>query len=173
MSKHGEISRSRLLEVFEYDKDTGIFTWKIDRTKHAKAGCIAGASTWSGYISLQVDGVKMLAHRAAMVICGFDVSGPVDHINGSRSDNRISNLRIVTTAENNQNRNSAKGKTKSGKLGVSWRSRQGKWRATIVVNGKFKELGVYATVEEASQAYLSAKAILHPAWAPVPKKETA
>ena len=173
MPKHGEISVSRLLEVFDYDKDSGLFTWKINRTKGVKAGQVAGTCNWAGYISLQVDGVKMLAHRAALAMSGFAINGLVDHKNGIRNDNKLSNLRVVTNSENLQNSTVASRRSKSGLKGVSWRSSTQKWRACITVNGRHKELGAFSSIEDASNAYLKAKKEFHLAWLDVPSKEIA
>jgi hypothetical protein len=48
---------------------------------------------------------------------------------------------------------------KVGLLGVS--AAGNRWRATIVVNGKQKHLGCFATPEEAHTAYLAAKREWH------------
>jgi HNH endonuclease len=49
------------------------------------------------------------AHRAAWVIVhGEWPKGEIDHINRVRSDNRLSNLRVVSHAENCQNRSRIK-----------------------------------------------------------------
>jgi hypothetical protein len=84
--------------------------------------------------------------------CPLDKS--IDHIDGDRKNNALSNLRVVTIQQNQWNRTGAKG--------YSWDKGQGGWRAQISVNRKAKFLGVYATEEDARAAYLAAKAIMHP-----------
>lgn len=71
----------------------------------------------------------------------------VDHINGNKLDNRRSNIRICTQAENHQNRQYSY--SSSGKRGVSWDDSSNKWQTKVVIAGKGVYLGVYATIEEA------------------------
>ena len=59
----------------------------------------------------------------------------IDHINGDPTDNRWSNLREVTAAENSQNLAMSSANT-SGRMGVSFNKRRGKWQASIKVNGR-------------------------------------
>ena len=76
----------------------------------------------------------------------------VDHINGNPLDNRKSNLRICTHAENQRNRGANKNNT-SGYKGVSWHKRNKKWACQIKHNYKKIHVGNYATPEEAARAY--------------------
>jgi hypothetical protein len=72
----------------------------------------------------------------------------VDHINRNRLDNRRSNLRIVTQAENLHNKSRYKS-NKSGYPGVKWNKRLEKWQAQITRNGVRRHLGVFNTKHEA------------------------
>lgn len=83
-----------------------------------------------------------------------------DHINGNGLDNRRSNLRVANPAQNIYNtRTSAS--NKSGYKGVHQLKRNGRWQATIGVNGKKIHLGMYATAEEAHAAYCAAANFYH------------
>jgi hypothetical protein len=73
----------------------------------------------------------------------------VDHIKGDGLDNRMSNLRLVTTA---QNRDKYKNNT-TGYKGVSQQRGRRKFRAQIYVYGKAIYLGWYDTPREAALAY--------------------
>lgn len=75
-----------------------------------------------------------------------------DHIKGDGLDNRRSNLRIATHAENSANRRLSKNNT-SGYNGVSWRKREKKWRAQIKVGQKHISLGRYDDPIDAARAY--------------------
>lgn len=74
----------------------------------------------------------------------------VDHKNRVKTDNRRCNLRVVTTAENLQNKSVYKN-SKSGVTGVRQKP-NGRWQAYKYLNGKQMHLGYYDTKEEASQA---------------------
>lgn len=76
----------------------------------------------------------------------------IDHINGDALDNRKSNLRFCTRAENTRNRGTNKNNA-SGYKGVAWHSQVGRWRAYIVVDRKQKSLGLFDTPEQAARAY--------------------
>lgn len=75
----------------------------------------------------------------------------IDHINGDKTDNSISNLRKVTQSQNQWNQKDVKGYSQVGNKYVS----------RIRVNGKNIKLGRFDTEEEATQAYLDAKEKYH------------
>lgn len=83
----------------------------------------------------------------------------VDHINGDPSDNRCSNLRLCTHAENMRNSKVSKN-NKSGLKGVSI-DKQGFWVAHICFNRVRKYLGRHETAELAHKAYMDAARELH------------
>ena len=76
----------------------------------------------------------------------------VDHINGDTLDNRRQNLRVVSNAENLQNRQGLNANNSSGVRGVSWDKARGKWQAKIKVNYKTIHLGRFDDIEEARKA---------------------
>jgi len=75
----------------------------------------------------------------------------VDHINHNTLDNRRSNLRNVTRAENQQNIKEIIQTNKSGYRGVSWHSPGKKWRARSRVNGSEVHLGLFSDINEAAK----------------------
>lgn len=81
----------------------------------------------------------------------------VDHINGNRLDNRRCNLRVVSHAQNCQNRNPFPA-THSGHRGVSWDRARNCWRAHYMLNGRQVQLGRFQTVEEAALVVATARA---------------
>ena len=74
-----------------------------------------------------------------------------DHKDHNTLDNRMMNLRIVTSQQNNWNRKSPKG--------YSWN--RGTFQAQIMASGKSIFLGRFHTTKEAHNAYLKAKEIYH------------
>lgn len=81
----------------------------------------------------------------------------VDHINRDTLDNRRSNLRKATHAENMQNRPSHAGST-SNYRGVYRNVNETRWRAQVVVNGKTHKLGTHATELAAARVAASFRA---------------
>lgn len=75
----------------------------------------------------------------------------VDHINRVRQDDRIENLRLVSTVVNNRNK-SLDVRNKSGVTGVRQDLARNKWVAYINRDGKQVRLGRFNTKEEAIAA---------------------
>jgi hypothetical protein len=151
-----KITQAELKEILNYDSETGVFTWKVDRGGRYKKGMVAGGIDKEGYVVIRVLGVSYPAHRLAwLYIHGKYPDNILDHINRDRKDNRLSNLRDVTKAENNTNQSLTKRNT-SGCKGVSHRGKYSKWHARITLKGYTIFLGSYNTKEEAESAYLKA-----------------
>lgn len=74
----------------------------------------------------------------------------VDHINLNKLDNRKSNLRLATPAQNARNRDKLSNNT-SGYKGVS--AAGAKWQANIRFNNHLYFLGNYENKEDAAKAY--------------------
>lgn len=84
-----------------------------------------------------------------------------DHINGDGLDNRRTNLRTLTHAENMQNRR-RNAIASSRFRGVFWNPRLQKWGAKVVVRGRTHYLGLFPTEREAATAASDARARLMP-----------
>src|SRR5579871_2855751 len=97
--------QSRLRELLDYDGETGMFRWKDNSNWRRNSGWFVGAHDQEGYAKLRVDQKIYLAHRLAWAwMFGDETFGELDHINGKRDDNRLSNLRAVSRQENGRNR---------------------------------------------------------------------
>jgi hypothetical protein len=94
------------------------------------------------------DGVRYL-HR---LIINAQSGETVDHINGNTLDNRRSNLRIVTQAQNNMNRRARRNGTSKFK-GVQLCKSTGRWRAMISDGSRYKHIGRFDKEVEAAYAY--------------------
>ena len=149
----------RLRGLLNYAPETGVFTW-IVHASQMHIGDIAGSVNGSGYLQIDIDGQKYKAHRLAWLYAtGAWPTAQIDHVNGQRDDNRISNLRDVSRSVNIQNLRKARSDNKSGLLGVS--ANGNRWQAQINVGGKKRQIGTFATPELAHAAYLDAKRELH------------
>lgn len=156
-----DLDLKSLYEWLHYDANTGLFTWKTERGGR-KIGEIAGNTHHSGYRRIRINDREYRAHRLAwFYVYGEWPNDAVDHINRKRDDNRIANLREATRNENLQNKRPYKRKH-AGLPGTSLIAGSTRWRAYIQTDGITKNLGCYATTEEAHAAYLSAKKLHHP-----------
>lgn len=75
-----------------------------------------------------------------------------DHQHGDKLDNRRASLRIVTPAENAQNRIGQDRRNKSGYRGVSWHKREQRWIAQATIRGRLHHIGAFISREEAGRA---------------------
>lgn len=148
------IKQDLLRELFDYKN--GQLFWRIDKSYKTKAGSIAGCLCKnSGYVKVGINKKQYQCHRLIWIWNNGDILSDfeIDHINGIRNDNRIENLRLVTSQENKFNRKDVKG--------YVWDKSRNKWLAYINLNNKFKNLGRFDKEEDARNAYLNAKKELH------------
>lgn len=118
-------------------------------------GALIGRYRWSPFVSsgntyaIRKDhGRVFLMHREVL---GLEHGNPLvgDHIEtGNTLDNRRSNLRVATRAQNSRNR-TVRSESRTGVKGVRFESRTGKWTARI----KHIHLGTFITKREAVEAY--------------------
>lgn len=154
-------SIQRLNELCDYSPETGLIRWKVNERKR-RAGQVVGTLNKAGYLVCSIDGNLFYVHRIAWAICNgsIDHELQIDHINGDRADNRISNLRICDNAQNNWNKGVSKANS-SGFKGAFLDKRDGRWAARIRVRDVIVTLGRFDTPELAHMAYCKAAAELH------------
>jgi hypothetical protein len=153
------LAAGRLRECLSYDKESGVFVWLVSR-QNRSVGDVAGYRKSNGYTKIGLDGSVYGAHRLAYLhVTGSWPSGVVDHIDGDPSNNRWSNLRDVPHRTNIQNERVARKNNSTGFLGVS--PKEGRFVATIRVDGRKINIGSFKTPEEAHVEYLSAKRRYH------------
>ena len=148
-----------LQKILSYDPETGVFTWKVRPSKSIVEGSVAGSVDSTGYRKIRLKKKAWLAHRLAWLFgTGKDPGDlTVDHINRDPLDNRLQNLRLATRQQQQCN-TGVRLDNKSGFKGVSFSRKRSQWVAYIGLNGKNKNLGWFATKEEAAAAYQEAAA---------------
>lgn len=152
----------RANELFRYEPSSGKLFWKKTTTNRVRVGDEAGSFCKStGYTNVTIDGRGYTLHKIAILLATgvYDKTAQVDHIDHDRGNNRLSNLRVVSRAENMRNQ-SLRNTNKTGVTGVCVRyTRKGtkRYAANIVYNYKPIFLGNYDTLEEAAAARAEAE----------------
>ena len=141
-----------LFEGGKFSPERCALSWNAKYAGKEAFTCIAN----NGYFVGRIRGRNYLAHRVIWAIVhGEWPEDQIDHINGDRTDNRVSNLRPADTTANAMNMG-LRSDNQTGCAGVGWLPKQKKWRARIKVDGREKYLGHFDTFEEAKAARLRA-----------------
>lgn len=166
------MTQDELKKLVNYNQHTGVFIW-LERSEitHRKymssdsrhslshstklwnsrnAGSVVGSNS-NGYREVRIKDRSYRLHSLAWLYCYGYMPQQVDHINGLRSDNRITNLRNVDQSINTKNAARRKDNT-SGFTGVYFFKRLNKWAAKIVSEGRQIHVGCFDTPEEANKA---------------------
>lgn len=157
MGKTETIDIDYLRQRLRYEPETGKLYW-LDCEGMPKSWLtkFSGREAFTtqhsrGYKIGHVTPATLFAHRVAWALYyGGWPTEQIDHINGVKHDNKISNLRVVSSQENNRNVKRREDNT-SGVCGVYRKESGRRWVAQIVVEGKQKYLGCFDTLEEATK----------------------
>jgi hypothetical protein len=143
---------------YRYNPETGEIT--------GIRGKVIKRKSKNGYIELHIGPKKdtkigLFGHQFAWW-CHYgeiheDDSLVIDHDDRVKTNNRLSNLKLTTSEENNLNREWIE-----TSKGYSFCKRSRKWKSSIQVEGKLKHLGYFDTEKEAREAYLTALAYYYP-----------
>lgn len=160
--QHGAlmITLDRLRDVLSYDPETGVWKWVVTRANRRPAGSIAGSlSKTIGYREIRVDGQLYRAARLAYFYMTGEWPEEVDHRDLDRTNDRWENLRLATRQQNSGNQR-VRAHNSLGIKGVRIKvGRKGKIQQTgkrFVARIAGKNLGCFATADEASAAYFKA-----------------
>lgn len=165
MAKRADITPELLRQLLRYEPETGMYFWKerpasmFSSEGYCKKWNTQYANKQSmttkggdNYYQIRVLGINFKAHRVVWAMhYGEWPNGSIDHINGVQTDNRITNLRVVSHSENLKNMGVRKNNT-SGVVGVCWDKREHRWKAFIRQGGKMFNLGNFDKIEDATQA---------------------
>ena len=175
-------------DYFTYNAETGDLIWKERPREHFNtstgwriankmySGKVAGCASKKGYIFIGVLSLEKsdngrrkkafsLAHRVAweMNFGPIPKGLMIDHIDRNPSNNRLSNLRLATSAQNLRNKNV----NKNNKLGIKGISfNYGKFSTSLSKDRQLVFKGSYDTLEEAKAAYDAAVKLHHGEFAP-------
>lgn len=138
----------------------GELFWKVSPNRRIKIGSKAGIETPKGYVSITLMGKKYLAHRIIWEMHNGRIppNMEVDHIWGIRNDNRISELRLVTSRGNRCN-TAKRSDNSSGTTGVTFCKKLQKWKAYVKQEGKLIHLGYFTDKCDAIHARKAAEPI--------------
>jgi hypothetical protein len=148
MPPYDELSRH-----LSYDPFTGVGTWLISPSNNIQVGQCAGSLNSSGYIYIRHKTQRYTAHRLFWFLqTGHDPAElTVDHIDENKLNNKFSNLRLATQAQQQHNKSEPVNNT-SGHRGVCWDKQTQKYLVHIKFNKKSLTVGRYKTLKQAVAA---------------------
>ena len=156
-----DLTQAKVHEYFKYDDTLGELIWikNTHPTKNLIGRIAGGISKRDSNKHIRFFGVLYRTHHLIWLYCkGTLPKYHIDHKDHNEQNNCISNLREVTSAENNKNQSKRKDNT-TGVVGV-WiekRRKSTKYVAEIMVNKKKIHLGTFNTLDEAKLARTNAE----------------
>ena len=142
--------------AYSEESKTGLIN-KVKRGSGSRAGKEIG-NIDRGYFKFKFRGQMYVNHRAVYFLnTGVDPEEKtVDHEDGNGLNNKISNLRLATLSQNQDNRKKNKNNT-SGITGVLWIKLSKKWRAEIYKDCSRIYLGLFDNKDEAVAVRIAAE----------------
>jgi hypothetical protein len=157
-----KITQEELKAILNYNPETGVFVWRVNRRYNLLTGKIAGCLSAYGYIGIRIYSIRHYAHRLAwLYVNGTWPTKGLDHINRIKTDNRIANLREATDAENAQN-TGVFARNKTGCKGVHFDKSRKKYMAFISKDKRFINLGRFDDYDSAVKVRKIAEKQYHP-----------
>ena len=148
-----ELTQERLKSLFVFNANTGHFTRIKTSGPRSVFGKPAGWLSGCGRFYIKIDRKSYAVHRLAWLYTyGSFPETDIDHKNMNPQDNRLSNLRVATRAQNQANK-TVSPSNKCGIKGVNAKKGTSKFVAQISYQGKKHHLGIYDTPEQAGLAY--------------------
>lgn len=158
------IPQEMLMKILRYDEKTGRLFWLPRPRDMFNAECTfvswnrrnAGNEAFmqtniKGYLAGKVMGKSVTAHRVIWCMAHGTYPIQIDHIDGNKTNNLLSNLRAVTNAENQKNRPTQKNSS-TGLNGVTFNKKLNKFQAYITINKRRVHIGTFETALDAQRA---------------------
>lgn len=145
LSRHGAIVGYAVVDAPDGER-LSRYRWRVFKAAGGKL--YAGRSTGAAQTR-----VNLFLHREIMGLPPKQTRGgiEVDHVNRDGLDNRRENLRIVTHAQNLQNKPAYRN-CQSGERGVYWHKLKSRWAAQGTLDGKQQLIGLFAAKADAVDA---------------------
>lgn len=125
---------------------------KVFRHKNGASIKRAGSQRTDGYRSVGVGGSKYLEHRVIWaIVYGAWPESEIDHIDGDKANNVISNLRLATRRINVLN-TPIRSVNKSGERNIYWSKPHKAWRVSFLIDKNKHDLGCYKNFDDAVSA---------------------
>ena len=141
------MTQDELKSILNYNETTGVFTRISNPTPRSHIGSIVGSNI-NGYVCTTINKKFYYMHRLAWLYVYGVMPKYIDHIDGNRCNNSISNLRSINKMENHKNMKKPCSNT-SGVAGVYMHSVNKRWIANICIDGKTKYLGSFDDFDSA------------------------
>lgn len=143
---HTKLDIDDLDRVIRFKKHNNRLKWMAHNDHYGK---------WGTYVS--ATDRKTRLHRFVMGV--DDPQLIIDHINGDTLDNRKSNLRVTTRAENNKNMR-LRDDNITGCHGLTYNEGRDNYSVSIQLNSKKHFIGTYNNARDAKIAYKAAAKLL-------------
>jgi len=145
-SREVEVSDTGILVFCEFTRSNGRRLPRRETT---------GSVNSEGYPVVRFSGKKHKVHRlvARAYLSDYREDLQVDHIDGDRANNNVSNLRMVTQSGNQRAYKKTYGAVRYRGVSIKKSNKTNPYQARIKVDGKRIYLGYFPTDIEAARAY--------------------
>jgi hypothetical protein len=130
------------------------FLARVERRQQNECWMWTGHTNQGGYGRMRVGARMVVVHRIAWELEHGQIAEGmfIDHICHNRACVNTRHMQVVTRKANNENIPRVTTGTTSGRRGIDWYPRYGKWRARVAHNGRSHMLGYFESIDDAEHA---------------------